>query len=101
MNTLVVYAWCFDHGTLHRFQPRATPWCTAAWVHLDAYTEETALAMKQSAWGGARFLHDLNADQQLTIVELAEARLTRRDDGPSVREAAAADRNWDVEKAGE
>lgn len=68
---LVHYAWCFDHGTLHRFSPRGTPWCTAAWVSLDAYTEETALAMKQEAWGDARFLHDLSPDQQAAINEKA------------------------------
>jgi len=31
----------------------------------------------------------------------AEARRQRHDDGPSIAEAAAVDRNWDVEKAGE
>ncbi|MEV0220842.1 hypothetical protein [Streptomyces sp. NPDC050704] len=67
MKVIVNYAWCFSHGTLHRFRYRETPWCTAQWVSLDAYSEEAALAVKQRAWGGARFLHELPAEQQLAI----------------------------------
>jgi len=101
VKTLVVYAWCFSHGTLHRFKPRETPWCTATWVHLDAYSEDTALAIKQRAWGNARFLHELSPDQQVAIIGLAAGREPRADDGPSVAEAAANDRRWPLEKAGE
>jgi hypothetical protein len=101
VKTIVVYAWCFSHGTLHRFQPAAEPWCTASWVHLDAYSEEVALAIKQRAWGDARFLHELAPDKQLAIIGLAEGRRTP-DDGPSVRDCAADDRRWfDGEKTGE
>lgn len=99
MKTLVVYAWCFDHGALHRFQPRATPWCTAAWIHLDAYSEEVALAIKQRAWGDARFLHELAAEQQATIVGLTASRRDH-DHGPSVAECAKVDRLWPLEKEG-
>lgn len=74
MNT-PVFAWCFDHGVLHRFRPRDhASWCTGRWVHLDAYVEATALGMKQEGWGDARFLHDLNPDQQATIAKSAEMR---------------------------
>lgn len=74
METLVIYAWCFSHGGLHRFKPREEPWCSAAWIHLDAYTEETALAIKQGAWGDARLLHELSPEQQAVITGLAAAR---------------------------
>ena len=98
MNALVVYAWCFSHGTLHRFKPRETPWCTASWVHLDAYSEEAALGIKQRAWGDAQFLHELSLDQQVVIIGLAES---RQADGPTVAEATRDDRRWPLEKAGE
>jgi hypothetical protein len=101
MKTLVVYAWCFDHGALHRFQPRETPWCAGAWIHLDAYSEEAALAIKQRAWGEARFLDELTPDQQVTITGLAASRRTHGGSGPSVREAAADDRRWPLEREGE
>lgn len=100
MNIIVNYAWCFSHGALHRFKPRQTPWCTADWIMLDAYSEEVAIGIKQQAWGDARFLHELDPDQQLTIIGLAEQRRARHD-GPSVAELADNDRRWDVEKAGE
>lgn len=100
MNTLVVYAWCFDHGRLHRFQPRATPWCTAAWIHLDAYSEEAAVAIKQRAWGHARYLYELSPEQQATITELA-ARRRAHDAGPTVAECADNDRRWPLEREGE
>lgn len=100
MKTLVVYAWCFDHGTLHRFQPGTTPWCTAAWIHLDAYSEEVALAIKRRAWGDARFLDELTLEQQLTIVELAASRQAH-DAGPGIRDAADDDRaHWNAKYAG-
>lgn len=70
----MTYAWCFDHGTLHRFQPDTTPWCTAAWVGFTATTETAALEAKQHAYGEARFLHELPTEQQLEVIEIRQAR---------------------------
>lgn len=68
------YAWCFSHGTLHRFQPGTTPWCTATWVAFTATTEAAALEAKQAAYGDARFLGQLPVGQQLDVIEIADAR---------------------------
>lgn len=68
------YAYCFDHGHFHRFRAGETPWCTARWIPFDAYTEETALAMKQQTYGDAQFLHQLPDEQQLSVIELAKDR---------------------------
>ncbi|MFD5940272.1 hypothetical protein [Streptomyces griseus] len=57
------YAWCFDHGNLHRFPKYGTPWCTAAWVAFTAATETDALTAKRAAYGDAQFLNDLPADK--------------------------------------
>lgn len=101
MNTLAVYAWCFDHGTLHHFKPRQQDaWCTARWIHLDAYTEQAALLIKQRAWGDARFLHELSPEQQDTIIGRAASR-PAHDGGPSVAECADNDRRWPLEREGE
>jgi hypothetical protein len=78
MKTVVIYAWCFDHGELHRFRPREAPWCTAAWYALDAYSEEAALGIKRQAWGEARFLHELSVEQQAAITGLAANRAKAR-----------------------
>lgn len=74
MPEKLTYAWCFDHGTLHRFPAGDTPWCTAAWVALTATTEQDALDAKHAAWGEARFLHELPVTQQLEVIEIGEAR---------------------------
>jgi len=101
VNTIAVYAWCFDHGALHRFKPRQQDaWCTARWVHLDAYSEEAALAVKQRGWGDARFLHELSPEHQLAVIGLAASR-NIHNEGPSVAEWAAADRRWPLQKDGE
>ncbi|MDQ0758742.1 hypothetical protein [Streptomyces canus] len=47
-------------------------------------------------------LTDAEADRlREGIDQLAARQPAAWDDGPSVREAASVDRNWDVEKAGE
>lgn len=74
MPEKLTYAWCFSHGTLHSFPTSDTPWCTATWVAFTATTEADALAAKQEAYGDAQFLHDLPNDQQVEVIELAEAR---------------------------
>jgi hypothetical protein len=63
------YAWCFDHGTLHRLLAPEKPWCTAAWVPLHATSEEEAMEAKQHAYGDARFLDELPRDKQLEVIE--------------------------------
>ncbi|GGV46010.1 hypothetical protein [Streptomyces spectabilis] len=62
------YAWCFSHGSLHHFERRGEPWCTATWTWLDGATEDEALADKISRYSGARFLHELPDDQQLQLI---------------------------------
>jgi hypothetical protein len=61
------YAWCFDHGRLHAFDPDA-PWCTAWWVWLDGADEVLATQDKRLRYGDAEFLHQLPDDQQLAII---------------------------------
>lgn len=68
------FAWCFSHGTMHRFQPDVEPWCTASWIGFTATTEATALEAKQHAYGEARFLHELPVQQQLEVIETGEIR---------------------------
>lgn len=68
------YAWCFSHGVLHPFTAGETPWCTATWIAFTATTEPDALAAKRAAYGDAQFLHDLSADQQVEVIEIADAR---------------------------
>ncbi|MBT2430550.1 hypothetical protein J7F02_34510 [Streptomyces sp. ISL-112] len=68
------YAWCFSHGMLHAFPEGDTPWCTANWIAFTATTRLDALAAKHAAYGDAQFLHDLPADQQIEIIETADAR---------------------------
>lgn len=68
------YAWCFSHGTLHRFLAGATPWCTATWIAFTATAENDALAAKEEAYGDAQFLHDLPSVKQLEVIETAAAR---------------------------
>lgn len=66
-GTTTRYAWCFDHGIRHAFDPEA-PWCTACWVWLDGNTEDAATADKASRFGEARFLHELPDPQRLAII---------------------------------
>ena len=68
-----MFAWCFSHGTLHRFNPE-NPWCTATWIAFTANTEEDALAAKREAYGDAQFLHHLPAVQQMEVIEATKAR---------------------------
>ncbi|WP_225825639.1 hypothetical protein [Streptomyces naphthomycinicus] len=70
--TDTLHAWCFDHGMLHHFT--GEPWCTARWVAFTATTETDALDAKQHAYGDARFLHELPAQQQLDVIEIRRAR---------------------------
>lgn len=70
----ITYAYCFDHGDLHRFPKDGTPWCTAAWVAFTATNETDTLAAKRAAYGDARFLGDLPAEKQIEVIEIAEAR---------------------------
>ncbi|PBC66281.1 hypothetical protein BX265_8344 [Streptomyces sp. TLI_235] len=69
-TTSFAYAWCFDHGRLHRFPAGDEPWCSAAWVPLAGATEEEAVEAKWAAYGDARFLHDLSEDKQRNFVEI-------------------------------
>jgi hypothetical protein len=70
----VRFAWCFDHGTLHRFREGVPPWCTAAWVAFTPATEAGAIAAKQAAYGDARFFDELTLDQRLEVIEICAAR---------------------------
>lgn len=62
-----LYAWCFDHGRMHVFDPEK-PWCTAAWVPLDGHAEAEAVADKQTRYGNAQFLHDLPDGLHLAVI---------------------------------
>jgi len=68
------YAWCFDHGVMHRFHVGDEPWCTARWVAFTATTAEEAHAAKTEAYGDAYFLDQLPADKQLEVIETSQAR---------------------------
>lgn len=68
-----IYAWCFDHGTLHTFGADAIPWCTAAWVPFAAASKESALEAKTAAYGDAVFFDQLTSDRQLEVVEICES----------------------------
>lgn len=72
MTDLPTYAWCFSHGTLHYFRAGQEPWCTTTWMPIDGSTEDEALAAKQQQYGDAQFLHDLPAEQQITLILGAE-----------------------------
>lgn len=73
-ETVVTYAWCFDHGRLHRFLAEEGTWCTAAWVPLDGDTEEGALTHKQLVWGDAQFFHQLTHDRQGGLINMDNRR---------------------------
>ncbi|MCM8552309.1 hypothetical protein [Streptomyces sp. STCH 565 A] len=73
-----IYAWCFDHGIMHRFHGGDEPWCTARWVAFTATTAEEAHAAKTKAYGDARFLHELPASKQLEVIEIGGARQNTR-----------------------
>lgn len=76
----VRYAWCFDHGRLHAFDPD-TPWCTARWAWLDGDNETLAIMDKRLRYGDAQFLHELPNEQQLVIInECAGRREAMSDD---------------------
>ncbi|MFE6412602.1 hypothetical protein ACFVOR_37345 [Streptomyces sp. NPDC057837] len=70
----ITFAWCFSHGTMHRFKDGDQPWCTASWVAFTATTEEAAQEAKQHAYGEARFLDELPAEKQLEVIKIGEAR---------------------------
>ncbi|MFI8903885.1 hypothetical protein ACIGO7_37760 [Streptomyces virginiae] len=63
------YAWCFDHGVLHRFSPAEGPWCTGTWVQLPGVSEDLALEAKERQYGEARFFDQLTLEQQVMLVE--------------------------------
>lgn len=65
------YAWCFDHGVLHRFE--GEPWCTAAWVPFVATGFDEASEAKTAAYGDAVFLDELTPDKQLEVLEIRNA----------------------------
>lgn len=69
-DTDTMYAWCFSHGRMHRFDPEE-PWCTATWIRLDAGSEAEALTVKQERYGDARFVGDLPLHQQAGLVRQA------------------------------
>lgn len=69
-------AWCFDHGTLHRFEEK--PWCTAAWVPLDGATDEEALEQKRLIWGPGEFFGQLDLDRQGGLIAMTSARSSRK-----------------------
>lgn len=54
----VRFAWCFDHGRLHR----DPGWCTASWVPLAGATEDEAMADKRRRFGAAEFTHSYLAN---------------------------------------
>jgi hypothetical protein len=68
------YAWCFDHGCMHRFKHVKTAWCAARWRPFDAYDEQSAIGMKRDLYGDAKFLHELTDEQQLNVIEQAARR---------------------------
>ncbi|MCX4450688.1 hypothetical protein [Streptomyces sp. NBC_01789] len=70
----IMFAWCFSHGTLHKFVADEAPWCGGAWVAFAAPTGKEAFAAKRHAYGDARFLDQLSTAQQLEVIEAAEAR---------------------------
>lgn len=72
------FAWCFDHGVMHRFPVGDEPWCTARWVAFTATTAEEAHAAKTEAYGDARFLYELPASKQLEVIEIGGARQNAR-----------------------
>ncbi len=69
-----IFAWCFDHGTLHQFG--GTPWCTASWVAFRTSTSEgaaeEAMEAKRAAYGDAVFFDDLPYDKKLEVLEIRE-----------------------------
>lgn len=73
--TTIRYAWCFDHGRMHRFD--GTPWCTGAWVGFTATTEDEAHAAKHRLYGSAHFLHELVPEVQLEVLHTRQARKAR------------------------
>ncbi|MGW5711566.1 hypothetical protein [Streptomyces olivaceus] len=68
------FAWCFDHGIMHRFHIGDEPWCTARWVAFTAATAEEAQAAKAEVYGDAHFLDQLPAEKQLEVIEVGQAR---------------------------
>ncbi|MEI5032407.1 hypothetical protein RB201_04200 [Streptomyces sp. S1A(2023)] len=56
------------------FPKTAPPGVQPPWVAFTATTEAGALAAKQAAYGDAEFLHELPADKQIEIIEIADAR---------------------------
>ncbi|WP_422132214.1 hypothetical protein [Streptomyces misionensis] len=63
------YAWCLDHGRLHRFAQQEGAWCSALWVALAGDDEQSALADKQARFGDARFFDQLPQQVQVELVE--------------------------------
>lgn len=66
MTNSTLYAWCFDHGGIHRFA--GEPWCAARWAPLAGNTEDEALADKAARFGDAFFIDQLPIEQQLALI---------------------------------
>lgn len=73
-QTDAIYAWCFDHGRLHRFLLSEGCWCTAAWVQLTGSTEEEAMESKQLIWGEAQFFDQLDLIRQGGLLNMSDSR---------------------------
>lgn len=73
-ETQIAYAWCFDHGALHRFVRAEGAWCSAAWVPLDGSTKGEALRHKQLVWGHAQFFDQLPLDRQGGLINTMDGR---------------------------
>ncbi|MFD3363661.1 hypothetical protein ACFWW5_11215 [Streptomyces albidoflavus] len=63
------YAWCLDHGRLHRFTQKEGAWCSALWVALVGEDETTALADKRIRFGDAQFFDQLPQAVQVELVK--------------------------------
>lgn len=66
---ILTYAWCLDHGRLHRFAQKDGAWCSALWVELNGNDEQSALADKHDRFGEAQFFDQLPLKDQREIIE--------------------------------
>jgi hypothetical protein len=73
-EAVFTFAWCFDHGRLHKFHVEEGAWCTAAWVPLEGSTEEDALMHKQLTWGDAQFFDQLTLERQGGLINMTDRR---------------------------
>lgn len=66
---VMMFHWCFDHGSWHTTKLDEQCWCTAAWVTIEGDTQEEADANRNRMYGSARFLHELPPLLQVKVVE--------------------------------